>query len=65
MTLRLTPPQLAQIRQHGARDYPSECCGMLLGKADGDAKQASEVVATARGLCRGLFPGRDDSNPRH
>ena len=29
---------------HAARDYPSECCGILLGKADGDSKQVTEVV---------------------
>ena len=44
MSLRLNKPQLESIRQHGARDYPSECCGMLLGKAEGDAKQVTEVV---------------------
>jgi len=32
------------IRQHGARDYPSECCGVLLGKVDGELKQVAEVV---------------------
>src|SRR5271157_537184 len=44
MSLRLNNSQLESIRRHGARDYPSECCGMLLGKADGDAKQVTEVV---------------------
>jgi proteasome lid subunit RPN8/RPN11 len=46
----------AQIRAHGARDYPHECCGALLG-IDGEAGR--EV--------RGLLPlsnGRDDS-PRN
>jgi proteasome lid subunit RPN8/RPN11 len=32
------------IRQHGARDYPSECCGILLGRADGGRKEVLEVV---------------------
>jgi proteasome lid subunit RPN8/RPN11 len=35
---------LEAIRAHGSRDYPSECCGILLGKAEGDAKQVTEVV---------------------
>ena len=46
----------AEIRAHGAREYPYECCGALLG-TDG---------ATGREV-RGLLPlpnGRDDS-PRN
>ena len=31
-------------RQHGARDYPNECCGMLLGTAEGSEKHVSEAV---------------------
>ena len=45
MALRLNEHQLDSIRQHGARDYPSECCGVLLGKVEGDAKHVAEVVA--------------------
>lgn len=44
MALKIEANQLAQIRHHGATDYPSECCGVLLGKADGDAKLVTEVV---------------------
>jgi len=33
------------MRQHGERDYPSECCGVLLGKAQGEVKLVAEVVA--------------------
>ena len=43
--LLLAPPQLESIRHHGARDYPSECCGVLLGKVEGHAKHVVEVVA--------------------
>jgi len=35
---------MAAIYQHGARDYPSECCGVLLGRVEGDAKHVAEVV---------------------
>ena len=45
MSLRLTQQQLDAIRQHGARDYPSECCGVLLGKANGSERKVSEVVS--------------------
>jgi proteasome lid subunit RPN8/RPN11 len=42
--IRLNKSQLDSIRRHSARDYPSECCGILLGKANGDEKQVTEVV---------------------
>ena len=44
MALKLRSKHREAIRQHSARDYPSECCGVLLGKADGDAKEVTEVV---------------------
>jgi proteasome lid subunit RPN8/RPN11 len=28
----------SEIRAHGARDYPHECCGVLLGSVDGETK---------------------------
>src|SRR5271157_198861 len=45
--LRLTEQHVDAIRQHGARDYPSECCGILLGRADGDRREVAEVVPLA------------------
>jgi proteasome lid subunit RPN8/RPN11 len=45
MALRLSREHEDLIRDHGARDYPNECCGILLGKADEDAKRVREVVA--------------------
>ena len=45
MALKLNQAQIEAIRQHGARDYPSECCGILLGQAEGGLKQVREVVA--------------------
>ena len=47
MALKIGHPHLESIRQHAKHDYPSECCGVLLGKADGDAKQVTEVVPLA------------------
>lgn len=44
MTLQLSRQQLEAIQQHGAREYPSECCGALLGKSDGSHKEVREVV---------------------
>ena len=45
MVLRIKEAQMEAIRCHGARDYPSECCGVLLGKANGELKQVTDVVA--------------------
>jgi len=37
---------LDEIRQHGARAYPNECCGALLGVAGDDgAKQVRSLLA--------------------
>lgn len=33
--LRVTQKQVEQIHEHGAQDYPNECCGALLGREDG------------------------------
>jgi proteasome lid subunit RPN8/RPN11 len=29
--IRVTEERLTEMRQHGERDYPYECCGLLLG----------------------------------
>lgn len=40
-TIRITPPAVEAIREHGAAAYPYECCGALIGTtADG----CTEVV---------------------
>ena len=44
MALTIGQQHIEVIRQHGAKDYPSECCGILLGHADGDRKEVTEVV---------------------
>ena len=30
--ITLTPTHLAEISSHGERDYPYECCGLLIGR---------------------------------
>ena len=41
---------LTEIREHGVRDYPYECCGLLLGHYESDAKVVSETypISNAR-----------------
>ena len=44
MSINFSPEQFESVRAHGACDYPNECCGILLGRADGEIKEVSEVV---------------------
>jgi proteasome lid subunit RPN8/RPN11 len=44
MAINFRFAELKSIQAHGARDYPSECCGVLLGHAEGETKEVSEVV---------------------
>lgn len=44
MALRLKQAQMESIRRHGVRAYPNECCGLLLGHANGAEKEVQEVV---------------------
>jgi proteasome lid subunit RPN8/RPN11 len=45
MSIKLDKSQSEAIRRHGSADYPNECCGILLGHADGAHKEVLEVVA--------------------
>jgi len=42
--LEITESALEQIRRHGARAYPNECCGALLGVAADGAKQVRALL---------------------
>jgi proteasome lid subunit RPN8/RPN11 len=44
VALKLNKKHIETIRNHGSREYPSECCGMLLGEAKGDVKEVVETV---------------------
>ena len=41
---------LENIREHGVRDYPYECCGLLLGRFEADTKVVGETypISNAR-----------------
>jgi proteasome lid subunit RPN8/RPN11 len=47
MALRLQTAQIEAIHRHAEADYPAECCGILLGHAEGDVKLVVEVAALA------------------
>ncbi len=56
MPLQITTEQDAAIRAHAAADYPHECCGFLVGRADGEEVCVMRTVPAAN--------TRDDS-PRN
>ena len=43
--IRVTETILGEIREHGVRDYPYECCGLLLGRYRADGKVVYETYA--------------------
>jgi len=43
--IRIDDEQLAQMRAHGERDYPYECCGLMLGRFTDGRKQVVETYA--------------------
>jgi len=48
--IRVSKKQLDEIREHGVRDYPYECCGLLLGRFAEDGKVVEETypISNAR-----------------
>jgi proteasome lid subunit RPN8/RPN11 len=48
--ITITEHLLREIREHGVRDYPYECCGLLLGHYIGAAKIVKETypISNAR-----------------
>jgi len=73
MSIKLKADQLEAIHSHAEREYPNECCGMLLGHAEGAAKAVSEAVplknlrldsARAQELLPLADPGRESEKNR-
>ena len=48
--INISGQQLTEIREHGVRDYPYECCGLLLGRFDENGKTVRETypISNAR-----------------
>ncbi len=55
--LHLSHKLADEIRVHGTESYPQECCGALLGRADGDGRKRVEEL-------HALINRREDS-PRN
>jgi len=41
--ISLTAEQISEIEKHGEREYPFECCGLLLGNFTEDKKTVAEI----------------------
>jgi len=48
--INISEQLLKNIREHGVRDYPYECCGLLLGRFEADTKLVNETypISNAR-----------------
>ena len=48
--INISEQLLAEVRAHGVRDYPYECCGLLLGRYEPGAKVVTETypISNAR-----------------
>jgi proteasome lid subunit RPN8/RPN11 len=42
--LKITQPDLDSLRRHGEETYPHECCGVLLGRIEGETRTVEAVV---------------------
>jgi proteasome lid subunit RPN8/RPN11 len=42
--IQISEQNLNAIKQHGEREYPHECCGLLLGTFSGDEKTVIETL---------------------
>jgi len=43
--IALTPHDLQAIGGHGEASYPEECCGFLIGRAEGDSTSVERLLA--------------------
>jgi proteasome lid subunit RPN8/RPN11 len=42
--LKINQPVLAAIRRHGEQSYPNECCGVLLGRINGNGRVVTSAA---------------------
>ncbi len=47
MPLQMTTEHDQTVRAHAAADYPNECCGFLVGRADGESATVTRTVPAA------------------
>jgi proteasome lid subunit RPN8/RPN11 len=45
--LKISQSALEDLRRHGEQTYPNECCGVLVGKLEGEARRVSATAHCA------------------
>jgi proteasome lid subunit RPN8/RPN11 len=45
--LKVSKAEFAALRRHGEETYPQECCGVLLGRMEGDTRVVSAIARAA------------------
>lgn len=43
MRISIAADLLGMIREHGRSDYPYECCGLLIGRTDGEVRNVTAL----------------------
>jgi proteasome lid subunit RPN8/RPN11 len=44
MAIEISVLDIEAIRSHGEETFPNECCGFILGKANGDLRNVAELM---------------------
>ncbi len=44
MAIAISSEDEAAIRRHGEETFPNECCGFMLGEANGESRKVVEIL---------------------
>ncbi len=44
MAIEISAADVKAIRSHGEETFPNECCGFMLGEANGDSRNVAELL---------------------
>lgn len=61
--LKISPSDYDAIRHHGEEAYPHECCGILIGRVEGDIRTVRSVIRCKNG-CTDSPHTRYEIDPR-
>lgn len=64
MALQISPATLDEVLRHGEQDYPNECCGLLLGRQDGEGRRRIEAIHRMRNATTASPRNRFDFDPK-
>ena len=63
--ITVTREHLAAIRAHGEKDYPGECCGLLIGRTEADGRKVViEILPLQNAIPEGARHDRTLITPR-